>query len=225
MCSSDLGNDPKGAIIIANLSGTIEVVNNATKQSLPSEKVKVGSLIFDGHTIKASSGSKAVLLMSSGTILTVRENSVINLQKFSQQPFEPGDTKLAELKSEPSPSETVVDIEEGDLVFKIKKLDKSSSFDIKSPLGTAGIRGTAGSAGTDKLTLTEGSIQMTNPAGVSVPLDAGQTISGAPGGGFSTAPASPEEMNSINADNAEAETSTQDVSMNDVAEEIGRAHV
>ena len=63
--------------------------------------------------------------MSSGTILTVRENSSVNLKKFAQEPFKPGDKKLSELKNEPSPSETIVEVEKGDLVFNIKKLDKS----------------------------------------------------------------------------------------------------
>ena len=77
-----LAIDSKGAIIIANLVGDVEVVNNSTQVVLAADKVKVGGVLMEGHTVKASAGSKAVLLMSSGTILTVRENSVINLQKF-----------------------------------------------------------------------------------------------------------------------------------------------
>ena len=153
------GIDSKGAIIIANIVGQVEVVNNANQIPLPAEKVRTGGVLFDGHTISAKKGSKAILLMSSGTILTVRENSTINLKKFAQEPFQPGETKLSELKAEPSPSETVVEVEAGDLIFNIKKLDKNSNFDIESPLGTAGIRGTAGSAGTDQLTLTEGAFK------------------------------------------------------------------
>jgi len=163
--ASSFAIDSKGAIIIANIVGKVEVVNNTTQVPLNPDKVKAGGILFDGHTVKASKGSKAVLLMSSGTILTVRENSSVNLKKFAQEPFKPGDKKLSELKNEPSPSETIVEVEKGDLVFNIKKLDKKSNFNIESPLGTAGIRGTAGSAGTDKLTLTEGAIQMTPPGG------------------------------------------------------------
>ncbi|MDG1173446.1 MAG: FecR domain-containing protein, partial [Opitutales bacterium] len=212
------GIDSKGAIIIANIVGEVEVLNNATQTPLSSDKVITGGVLFDGHTIKAGKGSKAILLMSSGTILTVRENSSINLKKFAQEPFTPGDKKLSELKSEPSPSETTVEVEKGDLIFNIKKLDKNSNFDIESPLGTAGIRGTAGSAGTDKLTLTEGAVQITPiGGGVPVPLGAGQTIAPAPGGGLNTQPASAEDMNSINSENAEAESNTADVSMEDAA--------
>ena len=61
---------------------------------------------------------------------------------FEQIPFEAGDEKVADLDGEPSESKLELDLEWGSLVVKTKKLDKKSTFDINSPLGTAGIRGT-----------------------------------------------------------------------------------
>ena len=55
--------------------------------------------------------------------------------------------KLSQMKGEPSSSETVLDLELGDMIFDVKKLDKKSSFNIESPVGTAGIRGTSGQMG------------------------------------------------------------------------------
>jgi hypothetical protein len=46
------------------------------------------------------------------------------------------------MEGEPSASETVLDLQLGDMVLDVKKLDKQSSFNIESPVGTAGIRGT-----------------------------------------------------------------------------------
>ena len=51
------------------------------------------------------------------------------------------------MKGEPSSSQTVLDLELGDMVFDVKKLDKKSNFNIESPVGTAGIRGTSGQMG------------------------------------------------------------------------------
>jgi hypothetical protein len=74
--------DAKGAIIIAQLEGVVEVVNNTTGIPLPPEKVKAGGILFDGHTIKTSDNAKVVLLLSNGTVSTLKANSVLNIKKF-----------------------------------------------------------------------------------------------------------------------------------------------
>ena len=135
--------DSKGAIIIASMEGKVLVKNNDTGTLLPEDRVKVGGLIFDGHTVETGKGSKIVLLFSSGTITTLKEDSVLNIKKFTQAKFDPKTSgRLADRKDEPSPSETVIDLSLGDMVVDVKKLKKESSFSIDSPVGTAGIRGT-----------------------------------------------------------------------------------
>ncbi len=142
-CLSLHAIDSKGAIIIASMEGQITVTNNKSGKDLPSDQVKVGGLLFDGHTVKTGTGSKIVLLFSSGTITTLKEGSVLNIKKFVQQNFDPKIAgKLSARKDEPSPSETVIDLSLGDMVVDVKKLKKESSFNIDSPVGTAGIRGT-----------------------------------------------------------------------------------
>ena len=133
---------PKGAIIIASLEGEVTVLNNETQQPLPSNQIKAGGLIFDGHTVKTGPTAKIILLMSNGTVSTIKSNSSLNIKKFTQSKFDPGGAKLAELEEEPSKSDINIDLEVGDLVVDIKKLNKDSSFNIDSPVGTAGIRGT-----------------------------------------------------------------------------------
>ena len=66
--------DSKGAIIIASMEGKVSVKNNDTGNPLPEDRVKVGGLIFDGHTVETGKGSKIVLLFSSGTITTLKED-------------------------------------------------------------------------------------------------------------------------------------------------------
>ena len=137
------GIQSKGAIIIASMEGEVSVTNNETGVALSADRVKVGGLIFDGHTVSTGPASKAVLLFSSGTITTLKADSVLNIKKFAQEKFDPKAAgKLGERKDEPSPSETVIDLNLGDMVVDVKKLKKESSFNIDSPVGTAGIRGT-----------------------------------------------------------------------------------
>ncbi|MDC0363161.1 FecR domain-containing protein [Opitutales bacterium] len=142
-CLSLHAIDSKGAIIIASMEGQITVTNNESGIDLASDRIKVGGLLFDGHTVKTGAGSKIVLLFSSGTITTLKEGSVLNIKKFAQKSFDPKTAgKLSARKDEPSPSETVIDLSLGDMVVDVKKLKKESSFNIDSPVGTAGIRGT-----------------------------------------------------------------------------------
>ncbi|MDB3957712.1 FecR family protein [Opitutales bacterium] len=142
-CLSLHAIDSKGAIIIASMEGQITVTNNESGIDLASDRIKVGGLLFDGHTVKTGTGSKIVLLFSSGTITTLKEGSVLNIKKFAQKSFDPKTAgKLSARKDEPSPSETVIDLSLGDMVVDVKKLKKESSFNIDSPVGTAGIRGT-----------------------------------------------------------------------------------
>jgi len=134
--------DPKGAIIIAQLQGEVLVTNNNTGVVLPSGTVKAGGILSDGHTIKTGANAKIVLLLSNGTVTTLKAESSLNFKKFTQEKFDTSKTKLTDLKGEPSKSNVVIDIEFGDLVVDVKKLDKQSNFNIESPVGTAGIRGT-----------------------------------------------------------------------------------
>jgi hypothetical protein len=166
-------SDPKGAIIIADVKGAVSVISNATGKPLPQQDVQAGKLIFDGHTIKTTGkDSKIVLLLSNGTVTTLKADSVLNIKKFTQAKFNPGATKLAELKGEPSSSDTLINLNIGDMVVDIKKLDKKSNFNIESPVGTAGIRGTRigmniqqapGGGFTSKVTVPEGIVAFTPP--------------------------------------------------------------
>ena len=71
-------------------------------------------------------------------------------------------------------------------MFNVKKLNKGSSFDIDSPVGLAGIRGTDGQLsiqvdpGTGNFSggvnMLSGSVAFTDPSGVSVPVPAGKAL-------------------------------------------------
>jgi hypothetical protein len=132
----------KGALIIASVEGQVTVINNESQQPLPASKIIAGGVIYDGHTIKTGPSSKMILLLTNGTVATIKADSSLNIKKFTQEKFDMSKTNFNDLKGEPSKSNTVIDIEIGDMVVDVKKLDKKSSFNIESPVGTAGIRGT-----------------------------------------------------------------------------------
>ena len=70
------------------MEGQVSVKNNESGTLLSADRVKVGGMIFDGHTVETGKGSKVVLLFSSRTITTLKEDSVLNIKKFAQQKFD-----------------------------------------------------------------------------------------------------------------------------------------
>jgi hypothetical protein len=80
-------------------------------------------------------------------------------------PFDTGKTDFRQLTAEPTKSVTKIEVNDGVITAKIPKLQRSSSYDIGTPLGTAGIRGTvvtvAVSQTAAKFVVTEGMIQVT----------------------------------------------------------------
>ena len=117
--------ESKGAIIIASLEGQVSVINNETQEPLPASQVKAGGLLVDGHTVKTGPASKVILLLSNGTISTIKAETSLNIKKFTQAKFDSKGKKLSEMEGEPSASETVLDLQLGDMVLDVKKLDKS----------------------------------------------------------------------------------------------------
>ena len=67
------------------------------------------------------------------------------LTELEQKKFVlPATTQLSELETEPSTSNTKLNLGYGDLIFNVKKLNAGSAFIIDTPVGNAAIRGTSG---------------------------------------------------------------------------------
>ncbi len=132
--------DSTGAIILVSASG-VTIRNNATGAVKPA---KAGDVTHDGHTVITGKerGSKAVLLFSNGTVITLEEDSKLNLKTFTQTKFKATGDKISALEQEPSVSSTFLDLEVGELVADVKRGNNRSRFDVSSSIGTIGIRGT-----------------------------------------------------------------------------------
>ena len=104
------------------------------------EPVVRGSVLPVGYGIKTGLFSESVLLFSNGTTATILERSQIRLAQFDR-PLSLGNS-FGQLTAEPSTSQVSLDMDVGSLVVQTKKLNKSSTFAISTPTGTARIRGT-----------------------------------------------------------------------------------
>ena len=129
----------KGALILVSSEGDVRFLARDGSQA---PAVEAGMVVPSSQTIETGRTGRVVGLLSNGTLLTLTENTRMKVATFEQAPFVDDGRKLAELSGEPSVSKVVIDLDMGSLVVKTKKLSKGSAFDINSPVGVAGIRGT-----------------------------------------------------------------------------------
>ena len=207
-----------GAFIMVSQQGDVSFLK---ADGSSAKAVPAGKPIPLSHTIITGKGSKLVGLLSNGTLLTLGEDTRMKVASFKQEPFEAGGKKLTDLKGEPSNSDVLVDLDFGSLVVKTKKLNKGSAFNINSPVGTAGIRGTefqmASRPGQGvQLDVTESTVAFTPPGGVPLPVSQGNGLSVSPTGVPKMRPVNPTVARKIETTNQSATEATQEVSLGEV---------
>ena len=216
----------KGAFILISLEGTVTFLDDQGKKA---SAVAVGQSIPASYQLETGEDGKLVGLLSNGTLLTLVEKTKMKVATFEQQPFEAGDKKLADLQGEPSKSKVSIDLEFGSLVVKTKKLNKGSMFDINSPVGVAGIRGTefqmASNPGQGvQLDVTESTVAFAPPGGgAPVEVSQGGGLSVSPSGVATTRPVNPSVAQNIQSTNQAATEATNDVSLGEVTAAMDQA--
>jgi Leucine-rich repeat (LRR) protein len=76
-------------------------------------------------------------------LITLSPESQAKILTYFQEPITASDRTFEETTAEISPSMVKLELSLGEMIVETKKLNKSSSFDIHSPVAVAGIRGTA----------------------------------------------------------------------------------
>ncbi|MDR0901913.1 MAG: FecR family protein [Opitutaceae bacterium] len=142
--------EPAKPVAKANAAGTILVVRvtGEAYATLPGDTLRMplkkGSLVLVGQTIVTGKNASVMLVLSNGATVTVAGDSVMAVEEFTQRPFAEA-FRVTRISSEPSNSTTRLNLVKGEIISDVKKLNKGagSSFHIKTPVGVAGIRGTA----------------------------------------------------------------------------------
>ncbi len=217
----------KGAVIVADYKEPVRFIDQAGQIIEFGAKLR-GSILTEGQTAQVGIGGNLVLLFSNGTITTMQSQSKMKIGVFEQVPFDAGDKKVADLDGEPSESKLELDLEWGSLVVKTKKLDKQSSFDINSPLGTAGIRGTEFQLSQNpgagiQLDVTESTVAFTPPGGAPMPITQGNGLDVSSAGVSTPRPVNPAVAQNIGATNQSATQATNDISLGTVSEAMSEA--
>lgn len=127
--------------MLARVNGQVSLTSKETQAVTAAVNHAV---ITAGTIVTTGQDGSVILVFSNGSTINLREDSVLDIETFLQDPFEAADLKVADMTAEPSASTTKLNLTRGELVGNVKKLnkDKGSSFTVQTPVGAAGIRGT-----------------------------------------------------------------------------------
>ena len=215
-----------GAVIVVAVEGQVNLLDQAGSKL--DNGVSVGSVIPIGRFAVTEKGSKLTLLLSNGTIVTVQESTKMKVGTFDQEPFDSGGKKVSDLTEEPSTSKVTINLDLGSLVLKTKKLSKSSSLNIESPVGVAGIRGTEFQMGLQadggmQLDVTESTVSFTPPGGQATMVTQGQGLDVSNTGAINARPVNPEVAQNIADTNEAATQASGDVSLDTVSDAMAES--
>lgn len=114
---------------IAIISKFVKEVSFKKSKDSDIEKAKIGAIISDGGQVITKSKSLAIIkLTKDNSLLTVRENSVLNI-------YERKDGRSIN---------TSANIDKGTVSFNVKKQNVEDGFEFITPSAVASIRGTSG---------------------------------------------------------------------------------
>jgi len=188
----------KGAALVLTFKGKVSVVSPSGVNGTAATE---NQFLSPGDSLVTGEDSDALLLLTNGTTLSVGANTTFELKAFYQDDFDAGKDKVESLKEEASPSTVLIDLKVGDLVVDVKKLRKKSNFDISTPLGVAGIRGTSfrliALAEATTLSVLTGRVDFVSPANESFQVEASQVILAPKGEGPKVSPLTDEEKQAI----------------------------
>ena len=226
LVSQEKTDQVSGAVIVVAVEGQVNLLDQAGSKL--DNGVSVGSVIPIGRFAVTEKGSKLTLLLSNGTIVTVQESTKMKVGTFDQEPFDSGGKKVSDLTEEPSTSKVTINLDLGSLVLKTKKLSKSSSLNIESPVGVAGIRGTEFQMGLQadggmQLDVTESTVSFTPPGGQATMVTQGQGLDVSNTGAINARPVNPEVAQNIADTNEAATQASGDVSLDTVSDAMAES--
>lgn len=151
-----------GQIRAVKVQGNVWQITKASGQR---ERLNEGDFFRQGNVIETAANGSAVLLFDNGSTIDLRPSTKFSIDEFLVEPFDREKVDYRRLRSEPSKSVTGIRVNDGTITAKVAKLNRASAFNISTPVGTAGIRGTVVTVSVNPnaatFVVTEGMIQVT----------------------------------------------------------------
>lgn len=135
---SAFGQTELGRIKAARVQGDVQKIASAGD----AVALKDGDEVVQTDSISTGKGASVVLVFANGSSVRLGSESRLRIDEFLMDPLDAPLTDLSNRKEEPTKSKTTLNLSYGEMVGDVKKLNSSSSYSIKTPVGAAGIRGT-----------------------------------------------------------------------------------
>lgn len=130
-------------ITLTRIGPTVQVTDTAGQRPTFEAQTNGTEVYEDDLILTIGDGSRVILVFSNGATINIGEDSQVEIRQFVQDPFS-SDYAFGEATTEPanSTSQTRIHLTQGELIGNVKSLNEGSSFEISTPAGAAGIRGT-----------------------------------------------------------------------------------
>jgi sugar lactone lactonase YvrE len=166
-----------GKIRVIEVNGSGAKSVNA--QGATSE-LKRGDFLSQGVRVVTGQNASVELAFENGSCVVVKPGSEFSIDQFLADPFDSQEVDYGSLENEPTMSVTRTNLKSGEIFFHVEKLKDRSTYEIITPVGIAGIRGTGGfvrsGKGRGAFGLYEGSAIFKTPNGQVHSVRQGQAI-------------------------------------------------
>ena len=129
-----------GAVIVLSSKWLVEVTD--PKGKIITKTLKPGMVLAEGFTIRTGITGEMSALFSNGMTATIERQTILKISTFLQEPLQGANQTIEQTVDEPGPTTLALALDMGSLIVESKKLNKDSSFQIQTRVGTAGIQGT-----------------------------------------------------------------------------------
>jgi hypothetical protein len=127
-----------GNVQVGKASGNVSLID-AKSQRKP---LTAGLVFQEGNRIETAADSTAELVFSNGASLILTPGTLLEVRTFRQVPSAAIVDPYRQIKADPSPSVTEVEVTRGKIIGEVRKLNSLSTFTVKTPVGLTRIRGT-----------------------------------------------------------------------------------
>ena len=145
-----------------------------------SSELKRGDFLSQGVRVVTGQNASVELAFENGSSVVVKPGTEFSIDQFLADPFDSQAIDYGSLENEPTMSVTRTNLKSGEIFFHVEKLKERSSYEIQTPVGIAGIRGTGGFARSGKgkgaFGLYEGAAIFKTPNGQVHSVRQGQAI-------------------------------------------------
>ena len=189
------GTEEEGGRVLGNVR-VIKIIGRTAKtldREGKTSAIKNGEFLRQGSHVFTGSEGDVTLLFDNGSTIQLAPETEFSIDQFIQDPFEAKVVDYQKLDGEPSKSSTRLTVEAGTIFTNVKKLKTGSTFQVTTPVGTMGIRGTGffirslpgDGAPAVSFGVSNGQVQFTTASGATQSVQAGESfgVGGAEGGG------------------------------------------